>query len=158
MDPLGLGDAVADIATLHPDGSFISAKIDRVVEAITEYDPRIDVQWIPPKMREPGDSAFRLVYNNDNGTQYIMFMVKSEEEFDSRVLQRIYASDGRLGAPKYSDVEAAELAAKEVERRRNADSMAEAADMAYHVFRSRKHRYKINKDLIIDDSFGGSII
>jgi len=155
---LGLGEAVADIATLHPDGSLVSVKIDRVIEAIKEYDPRIDVQWIPPKAREPGDAAFRLVYTNDNGTQYVMFFINTEEEFDSRVLQRIYMADQRTGAKQYSEVEAAELAAKEVARRRNADAMAEATDMAMHAFRSRKHNYKINKDITIRDDHGGSLI
>lgn len=151
-------ESIADLPVPHEDGSFVSARIDRVIEAIKDYEPRIEVQWIPPAAREEGDNAFRLLYTEDNGLQYVMFFVATEEEFDERVLQRIWAADQRKQGKKYyTELELQDMARANLKKRKFEDAMAEANDIAYHVFRSHKNTYKVNDNLIIKDRGGGDV-
>ena len=151
-------ETVADLPIPHEDGSFVSARIDRVIEAIKDYDPNIEVQWIPPRAREEGDNAFRLLYTEANGMQYVMFFVKTEDEFDERVLERIWAADQqKQGKQYYSDVQLREMAQRNIKKRKWEDSIAEANDIAAHVFRSHKNTYKVNKELTIRDYGGGDV-
>lgn len=152
---LALGDMAAGLVAETVDGHLVSADIARVVEAIRAYDPTLDVQWIPPAAREPGDAAFRVICTNPNGTQYIVFVVQTEEEFDSRILKRIYQSDQKHGVAKLSDIQATEAAAKELRGRKFRDAMEEANDLAYHIMKSPLHTYKISKELTIKDEGKG---
>jgi hypothetical protein len=151
MDANLLGN-IADLPVEHVDGSLVSARISRVVEAIRDYDPNIEVQWIPRDARREGDAAFRLIHNAPGKRPYVMFFVQTEEEFDDRVLKRIYANDqAQGGGTTMSEYEAALKAKQELERRRKADSIAEANDIAWHVFKSKLNTYKVNKDLVIKE-------
>lgn len=134
------------------NGQFVSAKIERVVLAIKEYEPLIDVQWIPPAAREQGVAAFKLVYNDPSGHPFTLFHVNSEDEFDLRVLQRIIVNDQRNNPLKISDLEAWEEAQKRIAHQEYLDKVEEAQDIAAHVFRTHKSRYRVSKDLLIDDA------
>lgn len=133
------------------DGGFCSQRVQQVIEAIRNYSPELDVQWIPPLARKPGEAAFRIIHRPLGGEPYVVFHVKTEEEFDTRVLMRLIAGDQRNGKVAYSDVEAAEKAAELVAKERYKDQQAEAIDIMYHVFKSPLNTYRVNKDLIIKD-------
>jgi hypothetical protein len=143
---------VADLPVEHIDGSLVSAKISRVVEAIRDYDPSIDVEWVPHGARGPRDAAFRLVHRPMGGKPYIMFYVQTEEEFDERVLKRIYANDqAKGGGTTLSEFEAHSKAQRELERRKNEDSVAEANDIAWHVFKSKLNTYRVSKGHVVKE-------
>lgn len=142
---------MADLPTAHVDGSLISARISRVVEAIRDYDPSLDVQWIPPSARDSGDHAFRIIHTKPDGMQYVAFTVATEDEFDERVLKRIMVNDQRNGQIKLSEFEAHLKAQEDIKRRRYEDAWAEANDIAYHVFRTHKNTYKVNDHLTIKE-------
>ena len=135
------------------DGQFVSQRISQVVQAIKEYDPDIEVQWIPVSEREPGQAAFRLMYFPKDGTPpYIMFHVKTEDEFDARVLKKIMVNDqARSGKLTIDEFEAAERAQAAVAKQAYLDALEEQHDIAYHVLKSHKNTYKINDNLIIKD-------
>jgi hypothetical protein len=156
MDPMA--EMLADLP-VGVDGHFVSAQVTRVVEAIQDAYPSIRVEWIPPSAREPGDNAFRVLDKRPDGSEYIAFFVRTEEEFDSRVLQRLMLSDQstKSRVTTYDEAVAGERAAKELERRRHEDAMAEANDIAYHVMKSPLHNYKVNDDLTVKDRGGGAI-
>lgn len=142
---------VADLPAEHDDGSLISGRISRVVEAIREYDSNLDVQWIKPGERQPGDAAFRVIHKNPDGTFYTVFLVQEESEFDERVLQRLMANDqAQRGGTTYSEVQLAEMAKADIERRRNEDAWAEAEDMAKSLIKSPFHKYQIGKGKFIN--------
>lgn len=139
-------------AQVHVDGGFVSVRVQQVVEAIRDYSPELNVEWIPPTARKPGQAAFRIMHYPPGGEPYVIFHVKTEEEFDTRVLKKIIANDARVGGkPKYSDIEAAEKAAELVAKQRAHDELMEKIDVMYHVFKSPLNTYKVNKDLIIKD-------
>lgn len=130
-----------DLPVPHADGRFINAKISRVVELVREYDSRLNVRWVPPDLRQEGDPAFAITERLRDGSEVVAFYVQDESEFDERVLQRII-----LGDNAHHDVEkvieAANLAAAAMAEKRRREEVAEYADFATSVIRSRKHRYR----------------
>lgn len=133
------------------DGQFVSQRVAQVVEAIRDYSPEIEVQWIPPAARGPEQDAFRVMHYPPGGEPYVIFHVKDESEFDARVLKRIIAGDQRNGKVTLSEVEAAEEAARLIARQRVLDEQEEAIDKMYHILRSPLNTYKVDKDTIIKD-------
>lgn len=133
------------------DGHLVSAKVERIVRAIKDYEPELDVKWVPTAARSEGQAAFAIIHDAPGNAPYVLFYVKSEEEFDERVLYRIIHNDQRNGKTSLSELEAWEEAQKRVSQQAFLDQMEEANDIAAHVFRSHLNTYKVNDDLIIRD-------
>ena len=136
------------------EGQFVNTKVRRVVDAIREYEPEIEVQWIPPAARDEGQAAYRLVHFPKNREPYIMFTVRRDEDFDERILQKIIMNDQRHGTVTLDEYEAWEAAQRAVERQAYLDSLEEAHDIAKHVFKSRLNKYRVDKDTVIEDRGG----
>lgn len=127
----------------HDDGHFISADISRIVELIREHDHRLDVKWIPPEHRQPGDAAFSVIERTSDGREHIVFHVQTEAEFNENVLARLYAADisqddvlGRM--------EAGNKAARNAAALRQRDAREEAMDFTLTALKSPKHVFKHN--------------
>lgn len=138
------------------DGQFTSAKAQRVIAAIKEYDPHIEVGWIPPPARrvdEQGNKepAFRISMEEPGKEPYVIFYVKDEDEFDIRVLFRIIQGDQRVNKVSISDIEAREQALKLIARQHWLEQLEAMNDIAFHAFKSPLHDYKINKDFRIKE-------
>lgn len=134
------------------DGQLVSAKIQRIVEAIRDYEPELDVQWIPPGARTEGQAAFAIIHRPVGHPSYVLFYVKSEEEFDERVLAKIIYNDQRNGkTATMSDLEAWEETQKRIQKQEYLDKMEEANDIAAFVAKTHLNRIRINKDLVIHD-------
>jgi hypothetical protein len=137
------------------DGEFVSAKVEQVVLAIKEYEPELEVKWLPERARfdENGDPlpAFQIWHNEPGKRPLLLFNVMDEKDFDLRVLQRIIVNDQRNGKQQFSELVAFEEAAKLVAKQEYLDRMEEAEDMAKHILGSRLHSYRVNKDLIVKD-------
>lgn len=134
------------------DGQFVSERVAQVIEAIRDhFGTEIEVQWVPPSARTDNEAAFRVRHCPPGGEPYTIFHVKNENEFDTRVLMRLIHGDQRNGRVAYSDIEAAELAAKLVAKQRADDQMAETVDKMYSVLRSPLNTYRLDKDTVIKD-------
>lgn len=138
------------------DGRLVSQKIAQVVDAIRDYAPEIDVKWVPPENRQPDQAAFQIWYNPPGDLPYMFMTVKTEEEMNASVLMRIIAGDQRNGKVTYSELEAAEEAAKRVAFQKWADERDEAIDVMYHILKSPKNTYKVNDNLIIKEGIPGN--
>ena len=139
----------------YRDGHFVSQRVAQVIEAIHEYAPDVEVQWIPQGQRTgvaADTAAFRLIHHPANGDSYVIFHVKTEEEFDARVLKRLMLGDQRHGAITIGEIEASEAAAKAVARQRFLDKLEEDNEIAAAVLKSPKDTYKVNDNLIIHQS------
>lgn len=136
----------------YRDGQFVSQRVAQVVQAIYEYAPEVEVQWIPQTQRTDGEAAFRLIHNPPNGEPYIIRHVKSEAEFDARVLKELMMGDQRNGKVTIGEIEAAEAAAAAVAKQRYLDEIEEANEIAAAVIKSPKDTYKVNDNLIIHQS------
>lgn len=134
------------------EGHLVSQKVSQVVQAIKEYEPEIDVDFIPVQARtNVADPAFRIVHRPVGQPEFILFFVKDESEFDERVLRRIIMNDQRNGEHTLSEFEAHEEAVKRIEHEKFLDKMEEMHDIASHVLNTHKNTYVVNKDLVIKE-------
>jgi hypothetical protein len=133
------------------DGHFISQRISQLVRALQDYCPELEVKWVPPALRDPGEAAFKIYHNPVGQQPYCITTVKTEDEFDERLLKKIIAGDQRSGEVRYTDFEAWETAQKLAEKQVWEDSLEEAHDLASALIRTDKSKYVINKDLMMTD-------
>jgi hypothetical protein len=140
------------------DGSnIVSEKIVQVIQAIRDYNHELDVEWIPKAARQPGDAAFRIIHKPLGKEPYVIFHVKTEEEFDTRVLKRIIWNDASVnGMPRYNEIEAAEEAAKRVAHQIWLDELQEKSEMAHALMKTKKTVYKFSDDLIFHEDKPGN--
>lgn len=132
------------------DGQFVSTKVSQVVEAINDrYGSEVQVKWVPPGARSEGQAAFAIEHHPPGGHPYVIFYVKTEDEFDIRVLHKLIFNDQRNGRVQMSELEAFDLAQKALQRQEFLDSMEEAADIARHILKTPKNTYKVSEDLVI---------
>lgn len=132
------------------DGQFVSARIERLVLAIKDYEPDIDVKWTPPGAREQGMAAYKIIYAPVGQSPFTLFHVASDEDFDERILMKIIANDQRNGQKAtMSDLEAWEATQKLMAKQDYLDRMEEAQDIAKHVVGSPLNTYRVNNNLVI---------
>lgn len=138
---------VLDLPIAHEDGSFVSAKVTRVVELIREYDSKLDVRWIPPAARTDGEAAFCIVEETQVPGEYrTIMLVQTEDEMDERILARLYSMDAHKNDVQARS-EALHKAHSDMMRKQWEDRMEQAADEARFLWRTPKHtvRFKGKK-------------
>lgn len=136
---------IIDLPVLHQDGSLVSAKVSRIIELIRDYDSNLDVRWVPPGARSSGDAAFAIIEKTPDGYR-TAFLVQTEEEFDERILARIYQGDSRVQGDVKICIENMQKALDAEKARKQQDMMDEAEDIARHFIRNPKHRVQIGKN------------
>ena len=152
-------DGVTSIQDRHifVDGQLVSEKIHRIIQAIKDYEPELDVAWIPPGARREGQAAFAIIHRPVGKAEYVLFYVQNEDEFDERVLYKIIYCDGRNGQVTLSELEAFEAGQKLLKRQAYLDALEEAHDMARFVLKTPLHRINMGNGLIINDHGGGRL-
>lgn len=133
------------------DGHFISQRISQLVRALQDYCPEIEVLWVPPAERMKGEAAFKIMHKPGNREPYCITTVKTEDDFDERLLKKIIAGDQRSGEVRYTDFEAWETAQKLAEKQVWEDSLEEAHDLAAALIRTDKSNYVIDKNYKLTD-------
>lgn len=136
------------------NGHFVNSRVQKVCNAIQDYEPELDVMFIPPHMRREGQAAYRIIHRPVGAPPYILFTVRRDEDFDERILQRIIMNDQRHGKQTMSELEAYDAAQKLVQNREWMDKMGEANDIAKHVLKSHLNTYKVDDKTIIRDRGG----
>lgn len=135
---------IENLPVPHEDGSFVSAKVSRLVEVIREYDHNVDVRWIPPQQRAHDDPAFALVTRDSKGMEYVILYVQNEQEFDGSVLERLIQMDQAKKGNVLSEMDARNAAVKAIQQNIHKEQLEEQKDLAYHILKSKKHSYKHN--------------
>lgn len=133
------------------DGHFISQRVSQLVRALKEYCPEIEVQYLPVGARTDGQAAFKIMHCPPGQEPYCITTVKTEDDFDERLLKKLIAGDQRNGKVLMSDFEAWEKAQKLAENQVHADAMEEANELALALIRTNKSNYIINKDMKLTD-------
>lgn len=122
-------------------GQWISAKQQRINEILQDYDPKLQLQWIPPGRRNEKDEPFRVVCFPVNGRPYL---ICTAMEADERLLATVFQADqkNRSGGlmswlDNYNSAKSIYNAKVNHERRQEQHEMAQA------VIRNNKSSYKI---------------
>ena len=140
---VNLGDGLVAV-----EGRMVSANAERFALALREYDPGLELQWIPPETHaRPGQPEFRVVFNSPTGP-YTLFFLYNEGELNAQSLLRVMANDNRNGAPTLSEYELWEQAQDRIAHQEYLDRMEEMIDVTKHVLQSRKHTYVVDPNLV----------
>lgn len=123
------------------DGHWISEKQRRVNEILKDYDPQLELQWIPPGRRNDKDEAFRVVCFPANGHPYL---VCTSMEADERLLTAVFRSDAkRRGKNLISWLDDYNSARAIYNAKVNQENLQEAHEIAKSVIRNNKSSYMI---------------
>ena len=127
-----------DIFHATPNG-FISEKQERVAAIIKDYDPDIELVWIPPinRLTEDDGKEFAVMHRNPD---YIIFYAKADE-IDERLLQRLWRSDNSNGNV-LNAMDAHNAAVEAMRMREQLDREEETADIARTVLTSKLNTFK----------------
>lgn len=123
------------------NGQFVSQKQVRINEILQDYDPSLQLQWIPPDKRSEKDLAFRVVCMPPGRAPYAVCFA---EEADERLLANVFHADqqrnGRSGLTWLENYERAlELTkAKEAFEQRQEDH-----EIAQALLRNDKSHFRI---------------
>lgn len=123
------------------DGNWISERQRRINEILQDYDPRLQLQWIPPGARNEKDEPFRVVCFPDNGHPYL---ICTAMEADERLLANVFQADQRNhGQNLLSWLDNYNNAKELYIAKKNHENLQEAHEMAKSVIRNDRSSYKI---------------
>lgn len=124
------------------DGTWINSQVARTIEAIQDYDPMLEVKWLPRDKRIDGADVFQIV---DKRINRVAFTVKDEASMNESVLARIFKADvakaknGPLTILEEIDQENA--AHKVMEAKKKYDEDMERQDVATSILKSPLNAY-----------------
>lgn len=140
------------------NGHFISEKQRRINEILQDYDPTLELQWIPPDRRSANDVAFRVVHRPPGKPAYV---VLTASECDERLLAQVFSSDQQTAAQRLGGngdllnyLDNYNAALELVQAKAREEERAEAHEMAAAILRSNKFHYRarVNGKLVDFDS------
>lgn len=135
-----------DLSGAHilTDQGALSQKHERVAEIIKDYDPDLELAYIPAAERTAFDSRpFAIVHVNPaNGYRYVV-MTCTEDEVDERLIARLFQHN-LSETDVLGRIEAEDAARQLMEMRRKMDEHEEKQEFARAVISSKKNYYRHN--------------
>lgn len=119
-------------------GYALSADHQRIAEIIQDYDPCLELAWIPPDQRNENDrQPFAVLHRAIPGgpVDYVVFRL-AENEVDHRVLARLFSGDNSKQNVLES-IESSEAAFKLLELKRELDAREERKEIAAWAIKAR---------------------
>lgn len=137
MNPLGLD---IDIHVPAEGGYFVSEKHARIAEIISEYDPTLELAWIPPDKRAPGDAPFAVIHRPLGQPEYV---VCYSDDVDENLLARVFSMDATKN-DIWAQVNASQAAAEALKLKKQMEELEEANELRESIIKSPKSVYKHN--------------
>lgn len=130
-------------------GGFVDENQARIAEIIKDYDPELELAWIPPDKRKPGDQPFAVIHRPMGKEAYVAFYM---DTCDERIIERIFIGDvKRHGGTILNEIDAKNAAVKAVQMKKQMDELDAASDEAAHVLKSPLSKYRSNGVDYFDD-------
>lgn len=123
-------------------GYAINTDHERVAAVIHDVYPDISLAWIPPDKRQPGDMPFALIHTPLGKPEYVIRTLE-EKDVNETLLAWIIKNDTSKTNP-LAAVEADDLARELIKARAWEDIKEERGDIAAHILRSGRARYRHN--------------
>lgn len=102
----------------HADaGRFINEKHERIAAVIRDYDPELELAWIPPENRDDSDTKpFCIIHNSPDGSRVPVSFWR-EDQIDERLIEWCFENDFKKHSPDaiFNRLEARNLAKKLME-------------------------------------------
>lgn len=133
-----------DVHILDPEtGYFISEAHQRIAEIIKDYEPTLELVWIPPSKRNFNDTyPFAVVHRPVGKPEYVVRKLK-ENEVDNRLLAWIFANDQERSNPIVM-MDKLDQANEIIKAKRHEEELAEQRDVALSILKSPLSVYKHN--------------
>ena len=126
----------------NENGNFVSENQRRVAEIIHDYDPNLQLQWIPPGDRGPQEFTFRVVDTNPNNPNYVVCFA---HECDERLLAQIFQSDQRRnGNDVLTYLDNHNAAVELINAKKSEEQRMMDHELTYSILRSTKIHYRHN--------------
>lgn len=84
-------------ATILSEYGALPVKAQRIAEIIQDYDPTLELRWIPPNLRTNFDLKPFSIWQDAPGTPPYMVMAIGEDELDHRVLAALFNANNHNG-------------------------------------------------------------
>lgn len=108
-----------------------------IADIIKDYDPTLELAWVPPENRELNEEyPFAVICKPDGGLQPYVVMRLKEDEVDYRVLSRLWDRDNKNG-DVFAKLEAEDAARKAIMYKEKMERDEEAKEFAAWAIRSR---------------------
>ena len=121
------------------NGHFVSEKQVRINEILTDYDPNLQLQWIPPNERNHENKPFRVVHFPPGKPAYL---VCTADEADERLLAQVFEADQKNSPQKLSYIENYNRALELTRAKEAEEARAEDHDLAASIIRSNRSSYR----------------
>lgn len=121
--------------------TWISEKQRRINEILQDFDPKLQLQWIPPGRRNEKDEPFRVVCFPVNGRPYL---ICTALEADERLLATVFQSRQKNGGKGLLTWLDNYNSAKEIYNAKvNHERRQEAREIAAAAIRNNKSSYLV---------------
>jgi hypothetical protein len=124
------------------DGTWINSNVARTIEAIQDYDPMLEVKWLPRDKRIDGADVFQIV---DTRINRVAFTVKSEAEMNETVLAKIFKADvaKKRGGPLtiLEEIDQENAAHKVMKAKEKFDEDMQKQELATSILKSPLNAY-----------------
>jgi hypothetical protein len=122
-------------------GYGISVKHQRIADIIQDYDPTLELAWIPPDKRDFNDiEPFAVIHRPGNGKQSYVAMTLREDQINETLLARLWSHDNKNGSV-LTWVEAQDAARNAVILKEKMDDAEMKRDLVSHIVSSNKNTY-----------------
>lgn len=123
-------------------GYGISVKHQRIADIIRDYDPTLELAWIPPNHRNHDDTEpFAVIHRPGNGKQSYVAMTLREDQVNETLLARLWSHDNKNGSV-LTWVEAQDAAARAVKMKEQMDDADMKRDLVESIVGSHLNTYK----------------
>lgn len=122
------------------DGTWISEKYERLAKVVQDYDPGLELRYIPPAVRTREDKKPYCVFDTRSG-HAVLFA--SELDTPEQILAQLFGADNAK-ANVLDKIEAHNAAVEALETRQRIDQMEELAEQAYFMKQSPLHYLRFN--------------
>jgi hypothetical protein len=129
-----------DVYVPAEGGALVSERQARIAEIIKDYDPELELAYIPPAKREPGDRAFAVVHRPLGRPAYVAFYA---DECDENLLARVFAGDNAKH-DVMSDVAAKNAAHEALKLKKQMEDAEERKDLVQSIIKSPLNTYRHN--------------
>lgn len=129
-------------------GYWVDEHHARISELIKQYNPELELCWIPPDDRSREEEfPYAVKHNPKNAEPYIMFRIR-KGELDHRVLAKIYDWDNAKHPDILGSIEAQERAQVAIRQKELEDAASDRKDFIRTLVASPKHSFKHNGKII----------
>lgn len=126
---------------LHGTGD-LSVLHERIARLVKDYNPELELQYIPEAERGAFDARpFRVIHNSSRGTYVVGYF--KQDEVNEKLIAYLFKHDGR-NRNVLSDLEAEEAARDALLLREKLDAMEEARAIGKAMISTRKSTYRHN--------------